>query len=71
MERVVSAVRYLHQNGVVHRDLKPANILYADSTGKKKIDLTLVGSKFSQSKVGVRSILYVAQIYTQELVPSN
>lgn len=34
MERVVSAVRYLHQNGVVHRDLKPANILYADETGK-------------------------------------
>ena len=33
MERVVSAVRYLHQNGVVHRDLKPANILYADTTG--------------------------------------
>jgi len=33
MERVVSAVRYLHQNGVVHRDLKPANILYADETG--------------------------------------
>ena len=34
MERVVSAVRYLHQNGVVHRDLKPANILYADTTGE-------------------------------------
>ncbi len=33
MERVVSAVRFLHQNGVVHRDLKPSNILYADSTG--------------------------------------
>ena len=35
MERVVSAVRYLHQNGVVHRDLKPANILYADATGEE------------------------------------
>ena len=33
MERVASAVNYLHANGVVHRDLKPANILYADKTG--------------------------------------
>ncbi|XP_071746455.1 ribosomal protein S6 kinase alpha-1 isoform X2 [Lepeophtheirus salmonis] len=33
MERLTSAVHYLHQNGVVHRDLKPANILYADKFG--------------------------------------
>lgn len=30
-EVIVSAVRYLHDHGVVHRDLKPNNILYANS----------------------------------------
>jgi len=33
LEKVTTAVKYLHQNGVVHRDLKPANILYADKSG--------------------------------------
>ena len=51
MERVVSAVRYLHQNGVVHRDLKPANILYADTTGsymlgKTYISMVLICAQF-------------------------
>lgn len=33
MEKITSAVKYLHHNGVVHRDLKPSNILYADKSG--------------------------------------
>jgi serine/threonine protein kinase len=33
MDKITSAVKYLHHNGVVHRDLKPSNILYADSSG--------------------------------------
>ena len=33
MDKVTSAVKYLHHNGVVHRDLKPSNILYADKSG--------------------------------------
>lgn len=33
MEKITSAVKYLHNNGVVHRDLKPSNILYADKSG--------------------------------------
>eukprot|EP00052_Salpingoeca_macrocollata_P001404 m.25419 g.25419 ORF g.25419 m.25419 type:complete len:760 (+) comp11365_c0_seq1:170-2449(+) len=30
LEKLCSAVEYLHLQGVVHRDLKPSNILYAD-----------------------------------------
>ncbi|KAH9400285.1 Ribosomal protein S6 kinase alpha-2 [Tyrophagus putrescentiae] len=30
LEVVATAVRYLHDAGVVHRDLKPSNLLYAD-----------------------------------------
>jgi p90 ribosomal S6 kinase len=33
MDKLVSVVKYLHQNGVVHRDLKPSNVLYADDSG--------------------------------------
>ena len=33
MDKIASAVKYLHQSGVVHRDLKPSNILYADMSG--------------------------------------
>ena len=33
MDKITSAVKYLHHNGVVHRDLKPSNILYADTSG--------------------------------------
>lgn len=29
LKTVVSAVSFLHDNGVVHRDLKPSNLLYA------------------------------------------
>lgn len=32
LEVVATAVRYLHDAGVVHRDLKPSNILYADDS---------------------------------------
>lgn len=30
MRRLLSAVSYMHQSGVVHRDLKPENLLFAD-----------------------------------------
>jgi len=33
MDKLVSVVKYLHQNGVVHRDLKPSNVLFADDSG--------------------------------------
>lgn len=33
MDKLVSVVKYLHQNGVVHRDLKPSNVLYSDDSG--------------------------------------
>ena len=34
MSQVLSAVAYMHEEGVVHRDLKPENLLYYRSIPK-------------------------------------
>lgn len=41
MEQLISAVRYMHNRGVVHRDLKPENILCE----KKKLTIIDFGRK--------------------------
>ena len=37
MRSLISAIQYMHSQGVVHRDLKPENILYADSSPDAKV----------------------------------
>lgn len=34
LSQVLSAVAYMHEEGVVHRDLKPENLLYYRWVGK-------------------------------------
>ncbi|GMS86147.1 hypothetical protein PENTCL1PPCAC_8322, partial [Pristionchus entomophagus] len=38
-KQIVSAVGYMHLNGMIHRDLKPGNILFADEDRLKICDL--------------------------------
>lgn len=45
---ILSAVEYLHTQGVVHRDLKPENILLDDQGNAKLIDFGL-GNLYSNS----------------------
>lgn len=37
MRKIIIAVNFMHQNGVLHRDLKPANILVTKDCKKIKI----------------------------------
>ncbi|XP_068125866.1 calcium/calmodulin-dependent protein kinase type 1G isoform X5 [Hyperolius riggenbachi] len=50
--QVLSAVKYLHDNGIVHRDLKPENLLYLTPEENSKIMITDFGlSKMEESGI--------------------
>jgi serine/threonine protein kinase len=44
MRQVLSALKYLHERGVVHRDLKPENILLVDRSGSDVVRLCDFGT---------------------------
>uniref|UniRef100_A0A673TDA9 Calcium/calmodulin-dependent protein kinase type 1G n=1 Tax=Suricata suricatta TaxID=37032 RepID=A0A673TDA9_SURSU len=73
IQQVLSAVKYLHENGIVHRDLKPENLLYLTPEENSKIMITDFGlSKMEQS--GVMSTAcgtpgYVGEVPFQDSVP--
>ncbi|KAG8450909.1 hypothetical protein GDO86_003253 [Hymenochirus boettgeri] len=52
IRQVLSAVKYLHDNGIVHRDLKPENLLYLTPDDNSKIMITDFGlSKMEESGI--------------------
>ncbi|KAG8589227.1 hypothetical protein GDO81_006311 [Engystomops pustulosus] len=52
IRQVLSAVKYLHENGIVHRDLKPENLLYLTPDENAKIMITDFGlSKMEESGI--------------------
>lgn len=46
--RVLDALDYIHNNGVVHRDLKPENIMVDDQDNIKLIDFGIAGNEGSR-----------------------
>ncbi|KAM4048409.1 calcium/calmodulin-dependent protein kinase type 1D-like isoform 1-T2 [Anomaloglossus baeobatrachus] len=52
IRQVLSAVKYLHDNGIVHRDLKPENLLYLTPDENAKIMITDFGlSKMEETGI--------------------
>ncbi|NXP41337.1 KCC1G kinase, partial [Leiothrix lutea] len=52
IHQVLTAVKYLHENGIVHRDLKPENLLYLTPEENSKIMITDFGlSKMEQNGI--------------------
>ncbi|XP_029429944.1 calcium/calmodulin-dependent protein kinase type 1G [Rhinatrema bivittatum] len=56
IHQVLSAVKYLHDNGIVHRDLKPENLLYLNPDEDSKIMIT----DFGLSKIEGNGIMSTA-----------
>src|SRR3569833_449229 len=50
--KVLDALEYIHEQGVVHRDLKPENVMVDDHDNVKLIDFGLAGD------TGARSLTY-------------
>lgn len=48
MKSLISAIQYMHSQGVVHRDLKPENILFSDTSDAAKVKIVDFG--FARAK---------------------
>jgi serine/threonine protein kinase len=53
VRQIVSAVEYLHANGIAHRDLKPENLLSAEHDGQEVIKIADFGfsKNFGEEKL--------------------
>jgi len=51
MSQILSAVKYLHERGIVHRDMKPENILFVDRSSSSAIKLIDYGLADFHSKI--------------------
>lgn len=54
MKSLISAIQYMHSQGVVHRDLKPENILFVDTSENSKIKIVDFG--FARQKPDQKSL---------------
>lgn len=50
MKSLISAVQYIHSQGVVHRDLKPENIIFADNSDSATPKVKIVDFGFARPK---------------------
>lgn len=70
MRPVLSALQYLHDNGVVHRDLKPSNLMI-DSTSQVKLMDLGVSVPFRDSADRVIEFVGTPQYAAPEQIPSS
>eukprot|EP00080_Pristionchus_pacificus_P022988 PDM83008.1 protein kinase [Pristionchus pacificus] len=59
-KQLVSAVEYIHNNGLIHRDLKPSNILFVDENHLKICDLGIVALEVEDTRSNKGTPMYMA-----------
>jgi serine/threonine protein kinase len=56
MKSLISAVQFMHSQGVVHRDLKPENIIFSDTSENAKVKIVDFGfARLKPSESSLRS----------------
>lgn len=67
MVKIISAIAYIHEQGIIHRDIKPENIMFTDRdirSEPKLIDFGLSvkydAFSYNKLKAGVGTPVYLA-----------
>ncbi|MHB2016550.1 MAG: serine/threonine-protein kinase [Candidatus Xenobia bacterium] len=63
--QVLSALQYMHENGVVHRDMKPSNLMITDGGQVKVMDFGIAGVEnatlhLTQTGVSIGTLVYMS-----------
>jgi ribosomal protein S6 kinase alpha-5 len=69
MRKLVSAVNFMHNRGVVHRDLKPENLLYEDNSDDPEIKLVDFGfARLKPEHAGLTTPCFTLQYAAPEVL---
>eukprot|EP01041_Mallomonas_annulata_P004441 gene4441-8852_t len=68
MQKILSAVEYLHKKNIVHRDLKPENILLVDSSNDTEVKITDFGLAKRTNQEGLKTFCGTPQYFAPEVL---
>ena len=68
MQKLLSAVQYLHENNIIHRDLKPENVLLVSPHNDTDVKLTDFGLAKKASQEGLKTFCGTPQYFAPEVL---
>jgi serine/threonine protein kinase len=68
MQKVLSAVKYLHSKDIIHRDLKPENILLMEPNNDTEVKITDFGLAKRTNQEGLKTFCGTPQYFAPEVL---